>query len=92
MGLSETRRTGSSEINSKGFTYYWSGMSNGHHVKGIDMGISNRLQPSIIEVTSVDGPYIAINAGAESKLYIYCCSTLLQKCERLKRCSTTSSA
>ena len=35
MGLSETRRSGSGETSSKGFTFYWSGMSNGHHVKGV---------------------------------------------------------
>ena len=39
----------------KGFTYYWSSMSNGHHVKGIAIGISSRLQPSIVEVTPDDG-------------------------------------
>ena len=32
--LSKTRRPGSSKTSSKGFTYYWSGMSNGHHAKG----------------------------------------------------------
>ena len=30
MGLSETRMPGSSTTNSKGFTYHWSGMTNGH--------------------------------------------------------------
>ena len=49
-GLSETRRPGSG----KGFTYYWSGMSNRHHVKGIAIGISSRLQPSVVEVPLVD--------------------------------------
>ena len=53
-GLSETRRPGSGETSSKGFTLYRSGMSNGHHVKGVAMGISSRLQPSVVEVTSVD--------------------------------------
>ena len=43
LGLSETRRPGSGETSSKGFTYYWSGMSNGHHVKGVAIGISSRL-------------------------------------------------
>ena len=32
--LSETKRPGRGETSSKGFTYYWSGMSNGHHVNG----------------------------------------------------------
>ena len=39
VGLSETRWPGSGETSSKGFTYYWSGMSNGHHVKGVAIGI-----------------------------------------------------
>ena len=54
VGFSETRRPGSGETNSKGFTYYWSGMSNGHHVKGVAIGIASRLQPSVVEVTLVD--------------------------------------
>ena len=28
-------------------------MSNGHHFKGVAIGISRRLQPSVVEVTSV---------------------------------------
>ncbi|XP_045110009.1 uncharacterized protein LOC123503949 [Portunus trituberculatus] len=51
VGLSETRRTGSDETSSKGFTYYWSGMSNCHYVKGVAIGVSSRLQPSVVEVT-----------------------------------------
>ncbi|MPC95059.1 hypothetical protein E2C01_090254 [Portunus trituberculatus] len=39
VGISETRR---------------SGMSNGHHVKGVAIGISSRLQWSVEEVTVVD--------------------------------------
>ena len=42
------------ETSSKGFTYYWSGTSNGHHVKGVAIGVSSRLQPSVVEVTPVD--------------------------------------
>ena len=54
VGLSETRRPGSSETSSKDFTYYWSSMSNGHHVKVVAIDIPNRLQPSVVEVTPVD--------------------------------------
>ena len=53
VGLSDTRRPGSGETSSKGFTYYWCGMSNGHRVKGVALGVSSRLQPSV-EVTPVD--------------------------------------
>ena len=52
-GLSETRRPGSGETSSKGFTYYWFAMSNGHHVMGVVIGIC-RLKPSVAEVTPVD--------------------------------------
>ena len=54
VGLSETKRPGSGKTSSKGFTYYSSGMSNGDHVKGVAIGISSRLQPSVAEVTPVD--------------------------------------
>ena len=46
--------SGSGETNSKGFTYYWSGMSNIHHVKRVAIGISSRLKTSVVEVTQVD--------------------------------------
>ena len=54
VGVSETRRPGSGETSSKGFTYFWSGISNGHHVKGVAIGVSSRLQQSVVEVTPVD--------------------------------------
>ena len=34
--------------------HYWSGMSNVHHIEGIAIIISTRLQPSVVEVTLVD--------------------------------------
>ena len=54
VGLSETRKPGSGETSSKGFTYYWSGMSNGYHVKGVAIGVYSRLQPSVAEVTPAE--------------------------------------
>ena len=54
VGLSETRRPGSDKTSSEGFTYDWSGVSNGHHVKGVAIGVSGRLVPSVIEVTPDD--------------------------------------
>ena len=54
VGLSETRRPGSGETSSEGYTYYWSGMSNGARLRGVAIGISSRLQPSVVEVTPVD--------------------------------------
>ena len=52
--VSETRRPGNGKTSSKGFTYYWSGMSSGHRVKGVAIGVSSRLQPSVVEVIPVD--------------------------------------
>ena len=54
VGLSEVRRPGSGEISSGGFTYYWSGSSDGTHRRGVAIGISSRLQPSVVGVTPVD--------------------------------------
>ena len=54
VGLSETRRPGNGEISSGGYTYYWSGMSNGTRLRGVAIGISSRLQPLVVEVTPVD--------------------------------------
>ena len=54
MGLSETRRPGSGEISSRGFTYYWFGMSNRARLKGVAIGVSSKLQPSVVEIIPVD--------------------------------------
>ena len=54
MGSSEMRRPGSGEITSKGFTYYWYGMSNGARLKRVAKGVSSRLQPSVAKVIPVD--------------------------------------
>ncbi len=54
VGLSEMRRPGTGEISSGVYTYYWSGMSNGARLRGVAIGISSRLQPSVVEVTPVD--------------------------------------
>ena len=54
VGLSETRRPGSGEISSRGFIYYWCGMSNGARLKGVAIGVSSRLQSSVVEVIPVD--------------------------------------
>ena len=75
VGLSETRRPGSGETSSKGFTYYWSSRSNGHHVKRIAIGISSRLQPSVVEVTPVDERIMRLrlkyNLGFMSVVAVY---------------------
>ena len=54
VGLSETRRPGSEEISSRGFINYWSGRRNGARIKGVAIGVSSRLHPSVVEVIPVD--------------------------------------
>ena len=48
------RRSGSGETSSKCFTYYWFGNSNGNHVIGVALDNSNKMQPSVLEVTPVE--------------------------------------
>ncbi|XP_069972960.1 uncharacterized protein [Penaeus vannamei] len=52
--LAEVRRPGSGTISVGGYTYYWSRHSDGHHLQGVAMVISSRLQPSVVEVTPID--------------------------------------
>ena len=54
MQLCETRRPDSSKISSRGFTNNWSRKGYGTRLKGVAIGISNRLQPSVVEVIPVD--------------------------------------
>ena len=53
-GLSEVRRPDSGEIMAGGYTYYWSGRSDGYHSQGVAVAVSNKLTPMIIEVTPVN--------------------------------------
>ena len=50
-------------------------MSNGHHVKGVAIGVSSRLQPSIVEVTPVDERMMRLrlkhNLGFMSVIVVY---------------------
>ena len=72
VGRSETRRPGSGETSSKGFTSYCSGTTNGHHVKGVAIGGSSRLQPSVVEVTPVDERIMRLRLK-HSLGFISCC-------------------
>ena len=74
VGLSETRRPGSGKTSSKGFTYYWSSMSNGHNVKGVAIGVSSRVQPSVVKVIPVDERIMRFKAEAQFRLHVCCCS------------------
>ena len=48
--LSVVRRPDSGEIMVGGYTYYWSGCSDGYHSQGVAVTVSNKLTPMIIEV------------------------------------------
>ena len=53
MQRSEVRRPDSGEIMAGGYTYYWSGHSDGYHAQGVAVAVSNKLAPMIVEVTQV---------------------------------------
>ena len=52
--LSKVQRPDSGEIMVGGYTYYWSGHSDGYHAQGVTVAVSNKLTPMIIEVTPVN--------------------------------------
>ena len=52
--LSEIRRPHCGEIMVGGYTYYWSGRSDGYHSQEVAVAVSNKLTPKIIEVTPVN--------------------------------------
>ena len=52
--LSEVRRPDCGEIITGGYTWYWSGHSDGYHAQGVAASVSNKLTPMTIEVTPVN--------------------------------------
>ena len=52
--LSEIWRPDCVKIMVGGYTYYWSGRSEGYHAQGVAIAMSNKLIPMIIEVTPVN--------------------------------------
>ena len=52
--LSDIRGPESGEIMAGGYTYYWSGRSDGYDTQGVAVAVSNKLTPMIIEVTPVN--------------------------------------
>ena len=46
--LSEVRRPDCGEIMVGGYTYYWSGRTDGYHAQGVAAAVSNKLTPMII--------------------------------------------
>ena len=49
--LSEVRKPDCGEIMAGGYTYHWSGHSDGYHAQGVAVAVSNKLTPMIIEET-----------------------------------------
>ena len=52
--LSEVRRPDSGGIMAGGYTFYWSGRSDGYHAQAVAVAVSNKLIPMVIEVTPVN--------------------------------------
>ena len=52
--LSEVRRPDCGEIMVGGYTYYWSGRSDGYHAQGVAAAVSTKFTPMINEVTPVN--------------------------------------
>ncbi len=52
--LSDVRRPDCGEIMAGGYTYYWSGSSDGYHAQGVAVAVSNKLTKMITEVTPVN--------------------------------------
>lgn len=73
--LSEVRKPGSSTISMGGYTYYWSGCGDGHHLQGVAIAISSRLRPSVVEVIPVDECIMALRLkhafGFVSPIVVY---------------------
>ena len=54
MQHSEVQKPDSGEIMVGGYTYYWSGLSDGYHAQGVALAVSNKLTATMIEVTPVN--------------------------------------
>ena len=53
--LSEVQRPDCGEIMAGGYTYHWSGRSDGYHDQGVAVAVSNEMITMIIEVPPVNG-------------------------------------
>ena len=73
--LSEVRRPGSGEIREGGYTFHWSGRSDGRHTEGVAVAISDRLVGMVEGVTSVDERMLMVrirhSMGVISLLAVY---------------------
>ena len=55
--FSEVRRPDCGDIMVGGYTYYWSGHSDGYHPQGVVKSVSNKLTPMIIDETTQQAYY-----------------------------------
>ena len=73
--LSEVRRPDCGEIMADGYTYYWSGYSDGYHAQGVVVAVSTKLTPMIIEVTPVSERIMRLSfrhsVGVISLVFVY---------------------
>ena len=74
--LSEDWRPDCGEIMVGGYTYYWSGRSDGYDAQGVAVAVSNKLTPMIIEVTPVNESIMRLrirhSLGVISLVSVYC--------------------
>ena len=52
--LSKVRRPDCGEIIVGGYTYHWSGRSDGNHAQGVSAAVPNNMTNMIIEVTPIE--------------------------------------
>ena len=73
--LSEVQRPECGEIMVGGYTYYWSGRSDGYHAQLVTVAVSNKLTPMIIEVTPINKRMIRLrirhSLGVVSLVSVY---------------------
>lgn len=57
-------------------------MSNGFRLKGVAMGISNQLQPFVVEVTAVDEPMMRVRLKQTlGFMFLVTVNALTEMCE-----------
>jgi exonuclease III len=73
--LSEVRRPRTGEVSEGGFTFYWSGQSNGHRTHGVAVAVASWLVPMVAEVAAVSERLMRVrlqhSCGAVSIISVY---------------------
>ena len=89
--VSDKKKPSNSEINSKGFIYSCSGMSNAHNSKGIATGIRIELQLFIVEFTPISKNIKQLRLRNREALCLLLQCTLLLRYMKHNRSSTANS-